>query len=66
MLVDPSVERKVKLPPVQPFAPTEGQLMFTVPAGSATFELMVTPEPAAAEPPELVKPPWSAYAGRSN
>jgi len=57
MLVEPSVERKLKLPPVQPSIPSAGQFRVKVPAAAATSELMVTLDPPDAEPPELIRLP---------
>jgi spore maturation protein SpmA len=55
--VDPSVERKLRLPPVQPPEPVAGQVMVNVPAGVATLDVMLTPELVDVEPPELLRLP---------
>ena len=63
MVLVPSVEAKVRLPPAQVLELVAGQFMLRVPAGLETVEpLMEIPEPPDEEPPELVKLPRSAYA----
>jgi hypothetical protein len=60
ILIDPSLDWKLKVPPVQPVFPVPGQTTFTVPAGLVVGELTEAPDPPEPEPPELLRLPWSA------
>jgi hypothetical protein len=53
----PSVEEKINVPPAHAPVVVPGQFKLKLPAGVATLELMLTPEPPNPEPTEFVKLP---------